>query len=494
MEPPPAGSLFEAKPLAPRAARCVLDGVRGTLRVYSQLLDHSGAVAEERDDTLPLSGALMRPTGEPTAAARELGKRFRASGRRAAEAAAAARVAATPGGVAAARLEALTADGRAWRVTLLPEQVKALLPLDQVPDADGPLASGMELFVSLLPQDALPPPPARGAGAGRPRKPELTVSRTASSLVEGILTALCPTLVNGEVRIAALQRKPGVISKVALELGSYGEITSPRRMLLGFRSGGDLSKSVRELLGISETIHLLDVPAAGPAASDEDVQAFVAASLWPGMMQCVRLDAEPGGGAYAYALDELEVSKAVGKRGGNIAVASALVRRLYPDRVHSVTVRNPGEAAADGVQLRAPPPTSAFAPLRDGARDPSVSRGGAQGRPDGRSPTPTRRAGASARDDAPLPPRAVPSKAEDDALLAALLSEAPPVYGGTPAASPGASFWGELSLPAAEMRDAEGGLFDELGESGAAAAERKRWADELDELSTFEGPIAGLEE
>jgi len=84
-KPPPPGSLFEQRPEMRRAARCVMDAGRGTLRVYAQLLDDDGSVLAERDDTAAFSAALLTQRGAPTAAAKALGSRFRALGKRKAE-------------------------------------------------------------------------------------------------------------------------------------------------------------------------------------------------------------------------------------------------------------------------------------------------------------------------------------------------------------------------------------------------------------------------
>jgi len=395
--------------------------------------------------------------------------------------------------VVAARLVAASLDGRGWSVLLLPEQLPALLPFDQIPDADGVFDSGAEMFVALMQSEA--EDDARPRGPGKAPPPRLLVSRAAPQLVEGLLTALCPALQSGAVRVAALQRKPGVIVKVALEAAAEG--ASPRRLLLGERTGGELAAALKELLGLNEALHILDVPAGGDETDAEGLKTFIAAALWPGLIAHVRLQADAGGAAYAYAACEEEVAKAVGRGGGNVAVASALSRRLFPHLAPALIVRNEAEAAADGVVL---PPRPVFAPPTAGAgwaeagREPrapfAAARGGA-GRGAGRG-----RGRGRGRGGDELRPRSVPSRRDDDALLESLLSEAPaaaaraPVYGGS---RPG--YWGELSRPAgaavAAAADAEG-LFEGLGMGEgteanegkeAAAAQRARWAAEFDALA-----------
>jgi len=350
----PAGSALEDVPLARRAARCVLDPQRGTLRVMALLVDEAGEVQASRDDTAPFVSAVLGPKGKQSRFGRELCAAFADARRAVARQAKVAQMVDAVGTVLDAEVVRTTPKG--WRMLLLPDRLPALLHSNEE-DRTDELAPGMVLPVVIMPtqspfpddrtMDRSQQPMDGGRDDQAPRA--VRVSRRDASLALGLITRVCPDLASGSVRVVASQRVPGRITKIAVVNADPQDPRNPRARVLGDNySAFETARQQLHPPQGRESFHVIDATNA-----EEDPTGFVAAALWPGRIGRVVLGTGPSGSdGIVYVATDDDMAKAIGKGGGNLAAATWLCRKVLGDASpRNMVVKSPAEAEEDGVTL-----------------------------------------------------------------------------------------------------------------------------------------------
>jgi transcription antitermination factor NusA-like protein len=180
----------------------------------------------------------------------------------------------------------------------------------------------------------------------------LRVSRAAPSLATALLFAEVPAIAEGHVSVSGLARKAGHVTKVALfaDAPLTPDGLPPRVAVMG--PDGSYIGAVRAALG-GEPLHVV-------THAVEDLEATVAAALWPARIGAVVVGGVPPAGSkleasrvavIAYALGDDDVAMAVGRGGHNVACAGALACTLTGQSLR-LFVRPWTEAVDAGIPLR----------------------------------------------------------------------------------------------------------------------------------------------
>ncbi len=140
-------------------------------------------------------------------------------------------------------------------------------------------------------------------------KPVIILSRTAPQFLEKLFEQEIPEVLDGLITVKAVVRSPGEKAKVAVE--SYDDRIDPVGACVGMR-GSRIHGIVRELN--NENIDVINYT--------NNKRLYIQRSLSPAKITSIDLDVE-NRVANIY-LDAGEVSKAIGKNGHNIRLASRL--------------------------------------------------------------------------------------------------------------------------------------------------------------------------
>ena len=139
--------------------------------------------------------------------------------------------------------------------------------------------------------------------------PRVTLSRTSKEIVRALFYLEIPELNSGIIEIKGISREAGSRSKVAVWADS--ENIDPIGSCVG-QKGARIQTIITELGG--EKVDIIEY--------DEDPAKFVSNALSPAKVQSAEVDQENG---VAYVkVDPDQFSLAIGKRGENIKLASAL--------------------------------------------------------------------------------------------------------------------------------------------------------------------------
>ena len=142
------------------------------------------------------------------------------------------------------------------------------------------------------------------------RGPEIIVSRTHRNLLRRLLEMEVPEIYNGVVEIKSIAREAGYRSKVAVDATQQG--VDPVGACVGMR-GSRVQSVGNELSG--EKIDIVHW--------SEDVAALVVSALAPAEIQKVIIDDQNK--RIEVILTEENLSKAIGRRGQNVRLASKLI-------------------------------------------------------------------------------------------------------------------------------------------------------------------------
>ena len=144
----------------------------------------------------------------------------------------------------------------------------------------------------------------------RGTKPSVILSRTDSRFLELLFEQEIPEIADGLIMIKKVVRIPGEKAKVAVE--SYDDRIDPVGACVGMK-GSRIHGIVRELCG--ENIDVINYTT--------NLQLYVTRALAPAHLSSVEIDEEKRHISVYVAPDE--VSKAIGKNGQNIRLATKLV-------------------------------------------------------------------------------------------------------------------------------------------------------------------------
>ena len=142
------------------------------------------------------------------------------------------------------------------------------------------------------------------------RGPQLVVSRGCQEFIEWLFRAEVPEMDSGAVQIKAIAREAGVRSKIAVASTVQG--VDPVGTFVG--GHGTRVNAVMSEVGDQEKIDIV--------VWDEDTKTFIQNALSPTKVNSVRLD-EAAKKAIV-AVDEDQLSIAIGKAGQNVRLASKL--------------------------------------------------------------------------------------------------------------------------------------------------------------------------
>jgi transcription termination/antitermination protein NusA len=140
-------------------------------------------------------------------------------------------------------------------------------------------------------------------------KPQIIMSRTAPSFLEKLFEQEIPEVFDGLITVKKVVRIPGEKAKVAVD--SYDDRIDPVGACVGMK-GSRIHGIVRELG--NENIDVINYT--------QNVQLFITRALSPAKVSSVKID-EENKKAEVYLKIE-EVSKAIGRNGQNIKLASQL--------------------------------------------------------------------------------------------------------------------------------------------------------------------------
>jgi len=140
-------------------------------------------------------------------------------------------------------------------------------------------------------------------------KPQIIMSRTAPSFLEKLFEQEIPEVFDGLITIKKVVRIPGEKAKVAVD--SYDDRIDPVGACVGMK-GSRIHGIVRELG--NENIDVINYT--------QNIQLFITRALSPAKVSTVKID-EENKKAEVYLKIE-EVSKAIGRNGQNIKLASQL--------------------------------------------------------------------------------------------------------------------------------------------------------------------------
>src|SRR6056297_217353 len=143
----------------------------------------------------------------------------------------------------------------------------------------------------------------------QPKGPRITLSRTSQEIVRTLFHLEIPELASGMIEIKSVAREAGSRSKVAVWTES--ENIDPIGSCVG-QKGSRIQTIINELGG--EKVDIIEY--------DEDPAKFVANSLSPAKVLSAEVDEDSGMAYIKVASDQF--SLAIGKRGENIRLASAL--------------------------------------------------------------------------------------------------------------------------------------------------------------------------
>ncbi len=146
----------------------------------------------------------------------------------------------------------------------------------------------------------------------RDNKPLVIMSRTADEFLERLFEQEIPEVFDGLISIKRIARIPGEKAKVAVD--TYDDRIDPVGACVGVR-GSRIHGIVRELG--NENIDVINY-------TDND-KLFIQRALGPVKIQRLELEEDENGvkTAYVYMKPD-EISKAIGKKGQNIRLASAI--------------------------------------------------------------------------------------------------------------------------------------------------------------------------
>lgn len=170
----------------------------------------------------------------------------------------------------------------------------------------------------------------------RGNKPVIILSRTAPEFLEKLFEQEIPEVFDGLITIEKVARIPGEKAKVAVD--SYDDRIDPVGACVGMK-GSRIHGIVRELG--NENIDVINYT--------KNTQLFIARSLSPAKVVSMKIHEEEGredgkkGRVDVFLLPE-EVSKAIGKNGVNIRLASQLTG-------FELDVQREGVEAEDDVEL-----------------------------------------------------------------------------------------------------------------------------------------------
>lgn len=139
--------------------------------------------------------------------------------------------------------------------------------------------------------------------------PKIILSRTANSFLAKLLELEVPEIFDGQISIRRIAREPGERAKVAVE--SFDDRIDPVGACVGMR-GSRITGIVRELQ--NENIDIINFT--------QNTRLFIQRALTPARISYMELNEEDGR-ASVYLKPE-EVSKAIGRGGINIRLASKL--------------------------------------------------------------------------------------------------------------------------------------------------------------------------
>ncbi|MDV7186917.1 transcription termination factor NusA [Lutibacter sp. TH_r2] len=170
----------------------------------------------------------------------------------------------------------------------------------------------------------------------RGNKPVILLSRTSPQFLEKLFEQEIPEVFDGLITIEGVARIPGEKAKVAVD--SYDDRIDPVGACVGMK-GSRIHGIVRELG--NENIDVINYT--------KNEQLFIARALSPAKVVSMKIHAEEGredgkkGRVDVFLLPE-EVSKAIGKNGVNIRLASQLTG-------YELDVQREGVEAEDDVEL-----------------------------------------------------------------------------------------------------------------------------------------------
>ncbi len=170
----------------------------------------------------------------------------------------------------------------------------------------------------------------------RGNKPVIILSRTSPQFLEKLFEQEIPEVFDGLITIEGVARIPGEKAKVAVD--SYDDRIDPVGACVGMK-GSRIHGIVRELG--NENIDVINYT--------KNTQLFIARALSPAKVVSMKIHEEEGredgkkGRVDVYLLPE-EVSKAIGKNGVNIRLASQLTG-------YELDVQREGVEAEDDVEL-----------------------------------------------------------------------------------------------------------------------------------------------
>ena len=139
--------------------------------------------------------------------------------------------------------------------------------------------------------------------------PKIILSRTAPTFLERLLEAEVPEIEDGLISIKGIARMPGERAKIAVE--SYDDRIDPVGACVGVR-GSRVHGIVRELC--NENIDVISY--------SSNINLFISKALAPAKITSITVNEETKRAEILLASEE--VSKAIGKGGSNIRLASLL--------------------------------------------------------------------------------------------------------------------------------------------------------------------------
>ena len=140
-------------------------------------------------------------------------------------------------------------------------------------------------------------------------KPQIIMSRTAPSFLEKLFEQEIPEVFDGLITIKKVVRIPGEKAKVAVD--SYDDRIDPVGACVGMK-GSRIHGIVRELG--NENIDVINYT--------QNIQLFITRALSPAKVSTVKIDEENKKAEVFLKIEE--VSKAIGRNGQNIKLASQL--------------------------------------------------------------------------------------------------------------------------------------------------------------------------
>jgi len=169
------------------------------------------------------------------------------------------------------------------------------------------------------------------------RGPQLVVSRGCPEFIEWLFRAEVPEMESGAVQIKAIAREAGVRTKIAVFSSVPG--VDPVGTFVG--GHGTRVNAVMSEVGDYEKIDIV--------VWDEDIKTFINNALSPTKVNRVSLD--EGAKKATVAVDEDQLSIAIGKSGQNVRLASKVAGYdidIVADKPH--TEEAPKEATVEAIK------------------------------------------------------------------------------------------------------------------------------------------------